>query len=484
MHGARPLRSTRRLQNLTGFLPRWWKIENKAPGTAGPTIVSIYDEIGLYGVSAGDFLSEMRTINGDIELHLNSPGGDVFDGIAIYNQLKQAQRRGTVHVVVDGLAASAASFIAQGATPGMLEMAPHSQMMIHDGFAMGIGNAADLRSLADQLEQVSDNIASIYADRSGKPAAYWRDMMRSETWLTDAEAVSLGLADRIQGDSPEAVAGWDLTVYSRYGAPINAVPPREAQPDEPLGDGWVMGAGGKPRFDPDGDGDDDATPEGDTDHDYFDEQGKQIKPIPPCPKPSDAPLPGNQATAVVYGAAASHGPFTGTHTHAHPAYDGPDGNSDGVHGHEHTHDSDNVHQHSHASVSSVTGHAGTGVLNADGVDTSSWDASKAWHNGSQADDPAAFYEGICAGKKNGDPATQAAWALPYKYHPSDPPNAAGVRNALARLSQTQGLINKSEAQDTLEAAMKKINPDYEKSGNHMDGGLLSAALVAGLKGAE
>jgi len=198
MHGARPLRSTRRLQNLAGVLPRWWKIENKA-AVGGPAMISIYDEIGLYGVSAGDFLAEMREIPGDIEMHINSPGGDVFDGIAIYNQLKQAQKRGTVHIVVDGLAASAASFIAQAASPGHLEMAPHSQMMIHDGFAMGIGNAADMRELADQLDKASDNIASIYAERTGKPADHWRAMMRSETWLSDSEAVAAGLADRVQG---------------------------------------------------------------------------------------------------------------------------------------------------------------------------------------------------------------------------------------------------------------------------------------------
>jgi ATP-dependent Clp endopeptidase proteolytic subunit ClpP len=422
MHGARPLRSTRRLQNLTGVLPRWWKIENKA--TAGvPTLVSIYDEIGLYGVSAGDFLAEMREIPGDIELHLNSPGGDVFDGIAIYNQLKQAQRRGTVHVVVDGLAASAASFIAQGASPGHLEMAPHSQMMIHDGFAMGIGNAADMRELAEQLDKASDNIASIYADRTGKPATYWRNMMRSETWLSDAEAVSIGLADRIQGSGDEVSAGWDLSVYARWGAPINAAAETGPAPqkqsaagDKPLGDGWVMGADGTTRFDPDGDGDDDSTPEGDTDHDYFDEDGKQIKPIPPCP--------------------------TGGKTSAKSQ---------------------------------------TQMLNADGVDASAWDAAKAWHAGAEADDPAAFYAAICAGKRNGDPSKQEAWALPYRYTPDSAPNAAGVRAALARLSSTQGLINKSEAQSSLEGLMKKINPDY-KPGDQLDTGLLSAVLSQALIG--
>lgn len=220
-HGARPLRSTRRLQNLTGTRPAWYRITNQADG---PALVSIYDEIGFFGVSAGDFLAELQAISGDVEMHLNSPGGDVFDGIAIYNTLKQ--RKGTVAVIVDGLAASAASFIAQAASPGHLEMAPHSRMMIHDGFAMGIGNAADLRELADQLDMVSDEIASIYAERTGKPVAHWREQMKAETWLSDQEAVDAGLADKIHGqDAPESQ--WDLSVYAR----ANGEPRAKGVPD-------------------------------------------------------------------------------------------------------------------------------------------------------------------------------------------------------------------------------------------------------------
>lgn len=428
-HGARPLRSTRRLQNLTSALPRWWKIENKKP-SEGPAIVSIYDEIGMYGVSAAEFLAELREVPGDMEMHINSPGGDVFDGIAIYNQLRQAQKRGTVHVVVDGLAASAASFIAQAASPGHLEMAPHSQMMIHDGFAMAIGNAADMRELAAQLDKASDNIASIYADRSGKPAPYWRDMMRNETWLSDAEAVSVGLADRVQGDEGAPGVAWDLSVYGRFSTELfdaktgkkagDGKPPGKPG-DKPIGDGWVMDADGKARFDPDGDGDDDATPEGDTDHDYFDENGKQIKPIPPCPKMPDKSGAAASATKSVRPKAAK-------------------------------------------------------------VDNSAWDASKAWHNGAEADDPSAFYAAICAGKRSGDPDTQDAWALPYRYTPDSPPNAAGVRAALSRLPQTQGLLNKADAQSKLEKLMKKINPDYEGSDNHIDAGLLSAVFGGALEG--
>lgn len=419
MHGARPLRSTRRLQNLTGVLPAWWKIENKK-AEAGPTLVHIYDEIGMYGVSAVDFLSQLRSISGDIEMHINSPGGDVFDGIAIYNQLKQAQRRGNVHIVVDGVAASAASFIAQAASPGHLEMAPHSTMMIHDGFAMGIGNAADMLELAAQLDRASDNIASIYATRTGKPAEYWRNLMKKETWLSDSETVAVGLADRIQGSGDGGAADWDLSIYGRWR--------NSGSDDVPIGDGWVMGKDGTPRFDPDGDGDDDATPEGDTDNDYFDENGEQIQEIPPCPKPGVA----NSARPPVVPAAKPE-----------------------------------------------VGKRRKKTRNAN-VDNTAWDASKAWHNGATSDDPEAFYRGICAGKRAGDPDTQAGWALPYRYHPGDAPNANGVRAALARMSSTQGLINKDEAQSKLEGLMKKINPDY-KPGD-MDTGLLSAVLIGALKG--
>lgn len=272
------MRSTRRLQNLTDTSPRWYSITNKADA---PTLVSIYEEIGFFGVSAGAFLADLAGVNGDLDVHINSGGGDVFDAIAIFNTLKN--RQGKVAITIDGIAASAASFIAQAASPGMLEMAPHSTMMIHDGFAMGIGNAADMRDLADQLDAASENIAAIYAGRTGKPQAYWRAKMQATTWYSDQEAVADGLADRVKGQ--DAVkAACDLSVY-------NMAP----EGDTPLGDdGWVTGADGKVRFDPDGDGDDDSTPEGDTDHDWFDEDGKQIKPIPPKPDSAQA-----KATATV-----------------------------------------------------------------------------------------------------------------------------------------------------------------------------------------
>src|SRR5262249_43376688 len=190
MRGARPLRSTRRLQNFSSS-PKWWRVEDKKGEDS--SLGSVYDEIGFFGVSAGDFLAELAGIDGDLDVHINSPGGDVFDAIAIYNQLKN--RSGIVSVTIDGLAASAASFIAQAASPGHLEMAPFSQMMIHDGFAMGVGNAQDMRDLADQLETASNNIAAIYAERSGKSASYWRAGGKDNPWDNHQEEAEDGLRE-------------------------------------------------------------------------------------------------------------------------------------------------------------------------------------------------------------------------------------------------------------------------------------------------
>lgn len=213
-------RSMRRLTNLvqqpqaTGG---WYRVLRNDAGT-GPTRIDIYDEIGgggwfFGGVSAIDFVNELAQINGDIEVHINSPGGDVFDGLAIYNSL--AQRAGNVTTVVDGLAASAASFIAMAGKTRMI--CPGAMMMIHEASGVCLGNAADMRETADLLDKVSENLAGIYADRSGR-ADGWRDAMRAETWYTADEAVAAGLAHRLaerpEQDALAAVARFDLSLFA------------------------------------------------------------------------------------------------------------------------------------------------------------------------------------------------------------------------------------------------------------------------------
>ena len=463
-YGARPMRSTRRLSNSLGQRPAWYHIANSVAGV--PTQVSIYDEIGFFGVAAGEFMADLKGINGDIELHINSPGGDVHDGIAIYNQLKQ--RTGSIAVVIDGLAASAASFIAQAASPGRLQVAPHAQMMVHNGFSMAIGDANDLRKTADLLDMITTEIASIYAERSGKPVDFWLAQMAAETWYTDQKAVDTGLADSILGQDAPAKADWDLSVYNA-GAPKNcpacgkynasgaekcstcgkpmtgdATEPepgdgapqdkggtgaRNADGPADLGDGWVCDPDGQVRYDPDGDGDDDSQASSDTDHDYWDADGNSIKAVPPKPRTDvQEPVPTKPG-------ASDRSLFP--------------------------------------------------VLNAD-VDSSEWDAGKAWKAGAASDDPAAFYKGICAGRKAGDPSVQSSWALPYKYSPSSAPNAAGVRNALARIAADRGAHEQARGASAARTAHEVDQPGLRavREGHQPGRGRVGVHPAAGHRGRE
>lgn len=166
----------------------------------GTAVLRLYDVIDSwgdpYGVSAKDFAETLDALPASvatIELHLNSPGGEVFEAIAILNLLRQ--HPAVVNVVVDGLAASAASVVAcAGAT---LTMSPNSQLMVHNAWGAAVGDAQDLHDTADQLDKLTLNLADVYARKSGKPAALWLQMMEAETWLSDQEAVTAGLADRV-----------------------------------------------------------------------------------------------------------------------------------------------------------------------------------------------------------------------------------------------------------------------------------------------
>ena len=219
------VRTARQIVNLRQGRNDWYRIENR---DNGPAQVMIYDEIGYFGVTAQDFIKDLAAITGPIELHLNTPGGEVFDGIAIYNSLKQ---RGDVTVIVDSLAASIGSVIAMAG--GKVIMARNSTMMIHDGFGLCVGNAADMLETAKLLDKTSDNIASIYADRTGKPAGHWREQMRAETWLSAEETVAAGLADEVQGAKAVPENSWDLSIF---GARKPEAAPPSGEPASPPAD--------------------------------------------------------------------------------------------------------------------------------------------------------------------------------------------------------------------------------------------------------
>lgn len=201
-------RSARPLAQLRAGRNDWYRITNAADGTVQ---AMIYDEIGYFGVTAQDFVAELNDSDGPVDLRLNSPGGDVFDGLAIYNALKA---RGGVSVYIDGLAASIASVIAMAADPGQLAIAKTASMMIHDGMGMAIGSADDMRKLATVLDTESDNIAGIYAERTGRDASHWRALMRDETWFKGQQALDAGLADVLSGPGSQPINQWDLSIFA------------------------------------------------------------------------------------------------------------------------------------------------------------------------------------------------------------------------------------------------------------------------------
>ncbi len=173
----------------------------------GVQVLRLYDPIddwgGAWGVSAKEFAAGLAALPEEthtIQLHINSPGGMVFEAVTILNQLRQYKAR--VVAVVDGLAASAASFIAAGADEVL--MAPNTQLMIHDAWGLCVGAASDMRKTGDLLDRLSDNIAAIYAGKAGGDVVDWRTAMLAESWYSAEEAVSVGLADSILGDGDAA----------------------------------------------------------------------------------------------------------------------------------------------------------------------------------------------------------------------------------------------------------------------------------------
>lgn len=213
------LKTTRSRISMRAGRNDWFRIENKA--NADTAEVYIYDEIGYFGITADDFVKEIQNLTqSKIELHLNTPGGEVFDGIAIYNALKNHDAEVTVYI--DALAASAGSFIAMSGDTVVIEKT--GQMMIHDAMSLAIGNATDIRELADRLDTMSNTIAGIYADKAGGSVEDWRTKMSSETWFNAQEAVDAGLADRINGEQVKTDNTFDLSIFAYAGRDHSPAP--------------------------------------------------------------------------------------------------------------------------------------------------------------------------------------------------------------------------------------------------------------------
>ena len=174
----------------------WFKVKARAEGddAAVAADISIYDDSGMWGVTAKDFIAALNQIDAKtIVVSINSPGGSVFDALAIYNALRLHDAEIVVRVM--GVAASAASLIAMAGDA--IEMPENTFMMIHNPLTFAYGNAAELRDMADVLDKIGASLASTYEKRSGQPRAELEAMLATDTWLTATEAHEKGFATKL-----------------------------------------------------------------------------------------------------------------------------------------------------------------------------------------------------------------------------------------------------------------------------------------------
>jgi len=185
----------------------------------------IYEEIGVGwfgGLSASQFVKDIKEIGSvdRILLHINSPGGEVSDGVAIYNVLRQHKARKIVHV--DALAASIASVIAMAGDE--IHMADNALMMIHNAWGLSMGYAEDMRKTADILDKFDGTIVATYQKRTKLDESKIKELMASETWMNAQEAVDYGFADDVT-DALEIAAHFDLSKFKYRNIPERMVPP-------------------------------------------------------------------------------------------------------------------------------------------------------------------------------------------------------------------------------------------------------------------
>lgn len=180
-----------------------WRAANDDPSstgtgwsaTAGDTPkIYVFGMIGGYRMPSGDFVRAVHAIRAPkIDLHVNSAGGFVWDAVAMYEALKSHPARVVAHV--DGIAASAASFLIQAADE--IEIAAGGRLMIHDAQGGAYGSPAEIQETVDLLNSVSDDIASLYAGRAGGTVAAWRKAMTATTRYSAQQAVDAKLVDRV-----------------------------------------------------------------------------------------------------------------------------------------------------------------------------------------------------------------------------------------------------------------------------------------------
>ena len=209
----------------------------KASTNSGELTLEIYDVIGadffgegITGKSVSDALNQNSGFS-SITVRINSPGGDLFEGVAIYNLLRSQGK--PVNVMVDGVAASAASIVAMAGDS--ITMGDGAMIMIHNAMALAFGNGNDLRTLADVLDTVSASAADVYVKRTGMNKADVQALMDAETWLGAQEAMDKGFATALANtkSAPKAKAlaqAFDLSVFNNTPEALKATTEPEPTP--------------------------------------------------------------------------------------------------------------------------------------------------------------------------------------------------------------------------------------------------------------
>jgi ATP-dependent protease ClpP protease subunit len=187
-----------------------WRAVNDDPAGTEPGWTMLVEDvprlyvngmIGGYRMNAGTFVQQVHAITAPaIHLHINSPGGFVWDTVSMYEALRGHPATVTTHI--DGLAGSAASFLALAGD--RVEIARAGRVMIHDAQAVAYGSPAQIREAADLGDAISNDIAGIYAERAGGKRAAWRKAMTATTWYSAQQAVDAGLAHQVSGSGQSA----------------------------------------------------------------------------------------------------------------------------------------------------------------------------------------------------------------------------------------------------------------------------------------
>ena len=196
--------------NKTNPTTKFYALEKSDNGEA---TIHLYDEIGAFGAGSKEFLADLAKLDGQhIHLRINSPGGSVVEGTAIYNSLRRHKGGLTVHI--DALAASMASVIAMAGAP--VYIADNALLMIHNPWTISAGDSDQLRKEADLLDKLKSTLVNAYTRKTGIDQEQVAEMMNNETWLDAVEAVALGFADAIEEGVAAAATATPASLRARF----------------------------------------------------------------------------------------------------------------------------------------------------------------------------------------------------------------------------------------------------------------------------